>query len=399
MRKKQEMKSLFLIGLISTSIFANCLPKFDITTLNYTDPTNAPYRYGPFFIYDETCRKAFRRASVTDRGLEISRAEMPYWRLKDEIQDLRDEIRKEMILHGFLVMDQASDIIDPTLFPKIARKIEEVQRRVVELKSMAKKLAEVFKNDELKKEAYIEQGLILDIKDQSFKMSVSFLRSKIIQDYLHTYDQEIIELRDTLLNTKDPAKLRETLNYIIDTALNDKRDPKKHYRHFLNNQDILNELYNILMIQRGKNDSGVRMNNSGKKDIKEMQGKITVYVQGRAALELFSIFSVSRVYSVKGQVGLGIEKPIFSDYDGRLLYTQMMAIDHSDISTSATSFPESAKTIEKKESSEKIFDITKFTKDERTILTKTKSLSEHPELISDISKLYDFYNHSRPLFE
>jgi hypothetical protein len=368
------------------------------------DEKGIEYRLGPSQLYSEECRGYQRMHSLNSRGLVAGPDETLYWQLKDYVQDLRDEIRTEAIKVGIDLLDGNPDHIDVTKHPKIAGLLRLYESKKKMLKEEAKRLSKVFMYQAPKHEAYVEQGMIIRVKDEAFKINLSDIRTDAISSYLITYDPKIKKMHDTILNTNDSDILRETIETYIDTALKDKRDPNEHYDHYLNNMVVLLKIRELLFDNKGRNDAKTRISVRGinkserKKDINNLKYKMMEKVIGRAARELRSTGNIGNVYAKKNIHSYG-KGPSFKKYDGEKLYFQIMAKRHRSLTGRGYKFPEEIKDQKKKKSLEEIFDLSGLTSTERKILRESKSLSSHNELKVDSSKYYQWFTKYRQLYE
>lgn len=368
---------------------------------------NLAYIAGPYYLYTTECRDFQRKYSLTKRNLEMTSEERYFWSMKDDIQKLRDKIRLEAIKVGFDVLDLKDKNIDVTKHPYIASLLKDYKEKLEKLKTEKDRLKKKYKSSNHDRYmAYVEQGLIIDIKDESFKMTVSSIRTNVISAYMVENDEE--QRKDWIIinTTKDGELLYQTVEKILDRAISDERDPMKHVDHYLNNVWLTSEVDSVLDADRcpksktycrGYNKAktlidppGSKMSSEEINNFKILLDKSNVRLTGKSATTLSSRDGARGVWNKKGSYYKGKEdEPFFQDYDGNLLYKQTIARSHFSDNLDVTSIvPETAKDEQMKQLFEKKFDVKNLDKDEREVLSESKSLTEHLELQTDISKWY-----------
>jgi hypothetical protein len=162
------------------------------------------YKYGPTRMYTEECRNQQRKYSLTSRGLEIGHGEEKFWKIKDKVQEISDKINIEAVKLRLKILDKEYSEIDITKHANIKRLIKIHKKAVAFLKREAARLAK--KSRGKRKEAYVEQGMIIDIKKERFETNISSLRTATISNYKMDNDPKVRELVHTLKYTKSPKK-------------------------------------------------------------------------------------------------------------------------------------------------------------------------------------------------
>jgi hypothetical protein len=368
------------------------------------DETSREYFAGPSQLYSKDCRKLHRRHSLNVRGLSENSNEEYYWLLKDDLQRYRDIIRRKAVEVAIHLLAGNPDYIDVTKHPEIASLTKTYKQKLGVVESERKKLEKYYRGNRLKHDAYVEQGLIIRVKDESFKMNMADIRSSAISQYLVKYDPKIKKMYETIQYTKDPELLRGAIDKFLDGAINDPRDPRKHYDHYLNNNAVDDEIYVLLLKEKGKNQEKTRLLLKGEsrkdrvKDVIRLKYKARVKTKERMAKYLRTSNSIAHIYADKN-LNLYNKGAVFQDYDGEDLYFQSIAHRHESLEGIKTLMPEEIENKEKRLSLEGIFDLSKLSKTERRILSKSKSLSSHKELKGDISKIYNLHKSNRQYYE
>lgn len=387
----------------------DCAPKIGLKKMAYA--------YSPYHRYTNDCRNHQRRYSLHSRDLETTSDEKYFWSQKDEIQKLRDKIREEAVKVGFDVLDFKDKNIDVTKNPYIAKLLKDYKSKLSSLKKEQLRLKKKFKKSNHKRYmAYVEQGLIIDIKDESFKMTLAAIRSRTISVYMIKNNEEQKKDWETILHTKDGKLLYETVKKVLDRAKDDERDPMKHVDHYLNNTLLTAQAGSVLSLDRcpkkkeycrGYNKSGTLIVIPGQGD--EYQTNFTKLLvknmlqEEREGRELNTKSGILEIYSGKEVYSETLKKKKFQDYSGVKLYKQTIAMRTFDETHNSNeipwNFPESAKNDEHRNRLKAKFDVENLTPEEKELLSNSNSLENHMELKSDISKWYMGVHKHRQYFE